>query len=68
MIINSFTFAIKLDDGMSMERQYSNSKERIEAFKRAVAMRQKWIQAIRDGVSREQMEQMGLFMPKIVKE
>ena len=53
---------------MSMERQYSNSKERIEAFKRAVAMRQKWIQAIRDGVSREQMEQMGLFMPKIVKE
>ncbi|MCQ2137825.1 MAG: hypothetical protein MJY60_03885 [Bacteroidales bacterium] len=51
-----------------MIRQYDKNEERIEAFRQAVALRQKWSQAVREGASREQMEGIGLFMPKVIEE
>lgn len=39
-----------------------------EAMRQAIELRQKWENAVRDGLSREDMEKIGLRSPKIVEE
>lgn len=48
-----------------MVRIYQTREEKIQAFKQAVALRDKWAQAVKAGATREQMEAMGLVTPKV---
>ena len=48
-------------------RDYKNKEEKVQAFKEAVQMREKWMQAVNSGATRKQMEQMGLKAPCITE-
>ena len=47
---------------------YKTPEEKIDAMRQAIELRQKWENAIREGLSREEMEEIGLKSPKIVEE
>ena len=47
---------------------YKTQKEKIDTMRQAIELRQKWENAIREGLSREEMEEIGLKSPKIVEE
>ena len=47
---------------------YKTSEEKMDAMRQAIELRQKWENAIREGLSREEMEKIGLRSPKIVEE
>ena len=47
---------------------YKTSKEKTDAMRQAIELRQKWENAIHEGLSREDMEKIGLKSPKIVEE
>ena len=49
-----------------MVRKYKNVQERKDAMRQAIALRQKWLQAMREGATKEEMEKMGLKTPTIV--
>lgn len=52
---------------MNELKVYKTPGERIEAMRNAIELRQKWEDAIREGLSREEMEKMGLKSPVIVE-
>lgn len=43
---------------------YKTPEEKIDAMRLAIELRQKWENAIREGQSREEMEEIGLKSPK----
>ena len=45
-----------------MVRKYKNNQEKLDAMRQAIALRQKWLQAIREGATKEEMEKMGYDM------
>ena len=47
---------------------YKTPEEKLDAMRKAIELRQKWENAIRKGLSREDMEEIGLKSPKIVEE
>ena len=47
---------------------YKTPEEKIDAMRQAIELRQKWENAIHEGMSREDMEKIGLKSPKIVEE
>ena len=47
---------------------YKTPEEKIDAMRQAIELRQKWENAIREGLSREEMEKIGLKSLKIVEE
>ena len=47
---------------------YETPEEKIDAMRQAIELRQKWENAIHEGLSREDMEKIGLKSPKIVEE
>ena len=47
---------------------YEIPEEKIDAMRQAIELRQKWENAIHEGLSREDMEKIGLKSPKIVEE
>ena len=47
---------------------YKTPEEKIDAMHQAIVLRQKWENAIREGLSREEMEEIGLKSLKIVEE
>ena len=49
-----------------MVRKYKNNQEKLDAMRQAIALRQKWLQAIREGATKEEMEKMGLKTPAVV--
>lgn len=49
-----------------MVRKYRNNQEKLEAMRQAIALRQRWLQAIRKGATKEEMEKMGLSTPTVV--
>lgn len=49
-----------------MVRKYQNKQERLDAMRRAIALRQKWVKAVREGATKEEMEKMGLRTPNVV--
>lgn len=46
---------------------YKTPEEKIDAMRQAIELRQKWENAIREGLSREEMEEIGLKSPKILE-
>lgn len=49
-----------------MVRKYKNNQEKVDAMRQAIALRQRWLQAIRKGLTKEGMEKMGLKTPTAV--
>ena len=49
-----------------MVRKYKNNQEKLDAMRQAIALRQKWLQAIREGAAKEEMGKMGLKTPNVV--
>lgn len=49
-----------------MIKKYKNNQEKLDAMRQAVALRQKWLQAIRKGATKEEMEKMGLKTPIVI--
>ncbi len=47
---------------------YKTPEEKIDAMRQAIDLRQKWENAVRDGLSIEEMEKIGLKSPEIVEE
>ncbi len=47
---------------------YKTSEEKIDAMRQAIDLCQKWENAIREGLNREEMEKIGLKSPEIVEE
>ena len=47
---------------------YKIPEEKIDAMRQAIELRQKWENAIREGLSREEMEKIGLKSLKNVEE
>lgn len=45
--------------------KYKNNQEKFDAIRRAIAVRQKWLKAVRDGATKEDMEKMGLKTPVV---
>ena len=45
---------------------YKTPEEKIDAIRQAIELRQKWEIAIHEGLSKEEMEGIGLKSPKIV--
>ena len=50
------------------KKVYKTPEEKIDAMRQAFELRQKWENAIREGLSREEMEEIGLKSPKILEE
>lgn len=48
-----------------MVRKYHNNQEKLDAIRQAIAVRQKWLKAVRDGATKEDMEKMGLKTPVV---
>lgn len=48
-----------------MVRKYQNNQEKLDAIRQAIAVRQKWLKAVREGATKEEMEKMGLKTPAI---
>ena len=46
-----------------MVRKYKNNQEKLDAMRQAIALRQKWLQAIREGATKEEMEKMIALNP-----
>ena len=49
------------------KKVYKTPEEKIDAMRQAIELRQKWENAVRDGLSREEMEKIGLKSPRIVE-
>lgn len=49
-----------------MIKRYQNNQEKIDAMRQAITLRQKWVEAVRKGATREEMERMGLKTPNVV--
>ena len=49
-----------------MVKRYRNNQEKLDAMRSAIALRQRWIKAIREGATKEEMEKMGLKTPNVV--
>lgn len=49
-----------------MIKNYNNDQERINAMRQAIALREKWWNAVQKGMNREQMEKIGLRAPRII--
>lgn len=47
---------------------YKTPEEKIDAMRQAIELRQKWENAIREGLSREEMKEIGLKSPKTLEE
>ena len=46
---------------------YKTQEEKMDAMRQAIELHQKWENAIREGLSREEMEKIGLKSPIIVE-
>lgn len=49
-----------------MIKRYHNNQEKIDAMRQAITLRQKWVEAVRKGATREEMERMGLKTPNVI--
>lgn len=49
-----------------MVKKYQNNQEKLSAMKNAIALRDRWLKAVREGATKEEMEKMGLKAPNIV--
>ncbi|MGM9786333.1 MAG: hypothetical protein ACI3ZS_05790 [Candidatus Cryptobacteroides sp.] len=49
-----------------MIKKYQNNREKYNAMRNAIALRERWLKAVREGVSKEEMEKMGMRTPDIV--
>lgn len=47
-------------------KTYKTPEEKIDAMRKAIELRQKWEKAISEGLSREEMEKIGLKSPIII--
>ena len=49
-----------------MVKKYNNNQEKLDAMRKAIALRQLWLKAIHEGASKEEMEKMGLNTPDVI--
>lgn len=49
-----------------MVKKYQNNQEKLNAMRNAIALRERWLKAVREGATKEEMEKMGLKAPNIV--
>ena len=49
-----------------MVKKSQNNQEKLNAMRYAIALRERWLKAVREGATKEEMEKMGLKAPNIV--
>lgn len=49
-----------------MVKRYRNNQEKLDAMRGAIALRQRWVKAIQEGATKEEMEKMGLKTPNVI--
>lgn len=49
-----------------MIKKYQNDQEKLNAMRNAIALRERWLKAVREGATKEEMEKMGMKAPNVV--
>lgn len=49
-----------------MVKKYTNNQEKLNAIRNAIALKDRWLKAIHEGATKEEMEKMGLKTPNVI--